>query len=481
MEHSAAAMTAADRLVDRLLGEPSLRDLWLLTPPLDSRHLLVPAFWWRRGASPGLLRSGSTHMAGLITGADLATTLGSLAGGSATGEGVKVVRVPAGGAGSASRTALSADLRDELDRLLALATRTERVRSVANRLIQWLLLLLLAAAGAALRGGRTLPAPLALTPLFLPPLLLLDGALRAGHPGLATGLCFLMLLSVISVLTTRWRDGDAPHGSPGLTHLAGLLAGATTLACAAALVTGDTLRWTALSYSINLGARFYGVGNEFMGWWVGAALLALSFSRPAVPRLVQVALLLLVAVLISHPSYGANLGGGITGLVAAGTVAWPLLRRRPLVAAGAVVTAAAAIVAGAAWDAARAPELQTHLGRLIHLVARNGPTPFLHLAAGKVVTNLRICLGLWGIMAALGLWVIREAGRRAPDTDSTRGMAPLLPVALTAFLTNDSGVISAALMLSYGAMLAGPRDRRAAGDQAVHRAAHSGQGQRARR
>src|SRR5204862_7641239 len=48
------------------------------------------------------------------------------------------------------------------------------------------------------------------------------------------------------------------------------LAAVTLGACVVAVLAGDVFRWAVLGNSIRLGARVYGVGDEDMGWWVGA-------------------------------------------------------------------------------------------------------------------------------------------------------------------------------------------------------------------
>jgi hypothetical protein len=235
-------------------------------------------------------------------------------------------------------------------------------------------------------------------------------------------------------------------------------AAATCIACGLAVLFGEALRWAVLGHSIRLGVRFYGVGNEYMGWWVGAALLTVGIPREDRPRPWAVWLLLAVALLIGHPAAGANAGGGITALAAAAVVAWPALRARRSLLAGALLLAAAGLIGLAAWDASRPQEVQTHLGRLAARVAAEGPGPFLNLAGGKLLTNLRLSLTLWGLLLAAGLWLILEARRRAPMNAATQAVSRLLPVAAVAFLANDSGVIAAALMLSYGVIAAGADD-----------------------
>jgi hypothetical protein len=278
--------------------------------------------------------------------------------------------------------------------------------------------------------------------------------------GLALSL--LLLLSVGWIALVRRRHHPEVREKTGGKHCPWhIAAGATAAACGVALLSGELFRWAVMGYSVPLGIRFYGIGNEFMGWWVGAALLA-ACPRRRKASLGSVGLLVVLAVLIGHPSLGANLGGGITALGAALVAAWPAVQGRRALLAGAVVGAMGLLAGLAVWDAARPVELQTHLGRMASRVCHDGLGPLAAMAAGKVATNLRISLGFWGVLLAAGVWLAMEARRWSPDARGTGALGLLLPSAALAFVTNDSGVIAAALMLSYSVIAAADRPDRTA-------------------
>jgi hypothetical protein len=487
-----AALATADDRVARYWADSHVRDLWIVAPPTHPGPGLTPFFWRRRGASSGLLSSGSTHMRGVVTGGDLAATLASLAGAPYTGGGCRLTAAPP--ADWPARGDQAEDPVPALRRLGVLADRTDAVRAVTNRVVQWLLLLLMAAGIAALRAGRRLSQPLALAPLALPPLLLLEGAWRGGA-GVAEGVLLALLigggvLACFACGRTGLRTRPSPPAplpttgrgvpengtlvrspSPGSFRERGpegegpvpgaegpwrLLAAVTLAACVLAVLAGDIFRWSILGYSIRLGVRFYGIGNEFMGWCIGAALLAVSAPREERVRPGALGLLLAVALLLGHPGLGGKVGGAITGLAAVAVEAWPRLRRHRALALALLALAVAALLGLAAWDASRPPELQTHLGRLALRTLAHGPRPFLTLAAGKLQTELRVTISLWGVLLVAGVWLVREARRHTRHADAIRAVARLLPVAAVAFLCNDSGVIAAALMLSYATIAAGP-------------------------
>jgi hypothetical protein len=461
-KHRRTAMQDADRLLGELLRQPSLPDVWVIAPPAAPESGLVPFFWMRRGFGPGLLRSGSTHMTGVITGPDLVATLADVAGEPYDGDGRQAEVVPWPGAVGRARSSARAEPGPlgELHRLWGRVEGTEEFRPAANRLIQWLLLLCLVTAILALQSGRRLPTAITLLPLLLPPLLLADGARRGGALLLAMTLALLPGAAQVWAASRSRRFSGQPSEAGMLQLSWRPLAAAGCAACALALLSGDCLPWSALSYSIPLGVRFYGIGNELMGWWIGVTLLAVSGGNRERIAVGPLCMLLAVAVLIGHPSFGANVGGGVTALGAVGVLLWPWLRGRPVLMAAMVCAVVMLLVGMAAWDASRPLADQTHLGRLALRVAHEGPGPLLSMAGGKLWTNLRISVGLWGVMVAAGIRLVLLAQRRAPQSATTRAVALLLPTAILAFLVNDSGVIAAALMLSLSVLAVGPQARR---------------------
>jgi hypothetical protein len=447
-EHRRVALEQADRLLSDLMRTGGLRDVWLLSPALDSRSGLTPFFWLRRGFGPGLLWSGSTRITGVVTGPDLVATLAGLSGRPYQGDGRRLEVAPLTGSSSSTGPG------PELQRLAQLITQTEMVRARANPWIKSLLLALALLSIAALRMRRRLPVPIALVPLFLPALLLLEAAFRSDQEAWGLVLSVLLLVSVAWVALVRRRYHAERSGEAGRDPcIWRIAAAATATACGVALLWGGLFRWAVAGYSIPLGVRFYGIGNEFMGWWVGAALLA-ACPRRRKASLGSVGLLVVLAVLIGHPSLGANLGGGITAIGAALVAAWPAVQGRRALAVGAMVGALGVFIGLVLWDAARPIDLQTHLGRMASRVWQDGLGPLAAMAAGKVATNLRISLGFWGVLLAAGDWLAMEARRRTPDARGTGAHGLLLPSAALAFVTNDSGVIAAALMLSYGVIAA---------------------------
>src|SRR5690606_22312553 len=92
------------------------------------------------------------------------------------------------------------------------------------------------------------------------------------------------------------------------------------------------MKHSLLGYDPILGSRFYGIGNEYMGIFVGAALVASTSALEAArtPRFFRFGLFALAVVyagaiaLLAWPAGGANVGGAITATFAFGAAFWRL-------------------------------------------------------------------------------------------------------------------------------------------------------------
>lgn len=69
-----------------------------------------------------------------------------------------------------------------------------------------------------------------------------------------------------------------------------------------------------LGYDPIIGARFYGIGNEYMGVLVGASLITISifFEKFGFKNIILLPFALAVVFIMGNPMMGANVGGTIT-------------------------------------------------------------------------------------------------------------------------------------------------------------------------
>lgn len=237
----------------------------------------------------------------------------------------------------------------------------------------------------------------------------------------------------------------------GLRGAMGICAGASAAGLIAFFGDGELGARSALSFSVAAADRFYGVGNEMMGAGLAATLLAagaLLDRRPAaVPWVVAVALVVVAG--IAAPPLGAKFGSAFVTVPAFGAmIVLASGRRRTREAVLAIVIATVFVAAAiAAWDHLASPETQSHIAR----AGRDGATlgrkvaAALQLAAGSYWTagvlvpaaialilirrrSALLARGLWGmpnLRAALGACVVAAAG---------------------AIAFNDAGIVAASLI-----------------------------------
>ncbi|SNX53856.1 hypothetical protein [Thermoanaerobacterium sp. RBIITD] len=97
----------------------------------------------------------------------------------------------------------------------------------------------------------------------------------------------------------------------------------TAFAIALDIFTGAHLmKSSILGYDVIAGARFYGIGNEYMGVLIGSAIMGvmalIQKYKNSFVKLAGVLFFAIVFLLMVLPGYGAKIGGFITGFMAFG-------------------------------------------------------------------------------------------------------------------------------------------------------------------
>ena len=475
VEASAETMTAtalssarrrAIEKTDRLLADviASLpRPAWsvlLLTPSLRSpQHdetfaALAPVIWWPAEPGRQVLASPSTRRPGLVVNTDVAPSVLAYFGLTAPTQmvGRPFEFRPSSGSG--------------LDRLRADLVRQDAVEAARPQLVRavailaasalWLSALLLLIGERVPDGLRTLARALLLLALAAPAAMLLVARHPAPPPvmmGAVAGAA--IVLAFLGGWLGRWRAG---YVLPCLLLVALLVYD---------LVRGQQmLWWSPLSYSAAAGARFYGIGNEYGGALLGAAIITvaalLGENASAAARALFGVLCLGLAVLVGMPGYGANLGMSLAFAVAAAVLCLYLWRRRVgwRDAAGAVVLGLALVAAAMTAEYLRHGGETSHIGRWITSVRQEGWHAIVSVVARKLDMNLMLIrMSLWSdvALAALALLGVAVAVRPARLVGALQERFWLAPAvvssaagAAAAFALNDSGVVAAAMVLLYG-------------------------------
>jgi len=457
LEERAAAVSRLDAFMRELVG--MMRDrpwrLYLVTPSalaeLDERSdVLTPIVAWGRGIQPGLLTSPATRRTGIVANTDLAPSVLHFMDlpvpAEAIGRPMSVQ--PLRGAAVAYITRVQhAQEQVEISRPYLLDRASAFVISVF--VLAAVMLILSGPAPrsltAALRGAALVVMALPLAALLMP------ADIHTG-PG-------VILLSVVALIAVLYA------GARSLGRFAppyAWLAGAFALVLCADTATGQHLvQASLLSYSVTVGSRYYGLGNELGGALLAAAPLALGVwlgttrARPA-KRLGAALALAAVVVIIGYPTMGANIGIAVPAAVGSGLMMLGLYSPRPglrqmAVAAG-IVLAAVGVIAAA--NLLIGGEGLSHIGLAVRAVGHGHFVEVAQAFSRRFARNLllvRYSSATWVLVSALVVLLGTAMGRNralSERIDATSALGPALTGAGVAsalsFFLNDSGVASAA-------------------------------------
>jgi O-antigen/teichoic acid export membrane protein len=248
------------------------------------------------------------------------------------------------------------------------------------------------------------------------------------------------------------------------------------------------MKHSVLGYDPMIGARYYGIGNEFMGVLVGAVVLGTTAALQMVadrfpPRIHRgrvsnkpirrakpfiFAVYAAVALYLAAPWLGTNAGGAITAAVAFAVVWFRMngagerktrrLRRLLLLMAGAA--ALAALLLWVCNGLLPVPEERhSHIGKAIRMMAEGRWEAIRILIERKLAMNRHLFqVSVWSKVLVTGVLVIaalavfpRGMFRRWEQQRPylVHGFAANALGAAAALLANDSGIVAAAAMIGY--------------------------------
>jgi len=225
------------------------------------------------------------------------------------------------------------------------------------------------------------------------------------------------------------------------------------------IVTGQNLiKNSILGYDPIIGARYYGIGNEFAGVFVGASLVlttAIVEKNKRLKGLIPFFYLFLVMVM-GFPKWGANVGGTITAMFAFLFTTFRLMGIRmnlkKWVMIGFIVVMGVATFAVVDLFIL---ESKSHLAGAIQKIIRGGPWVILQIITRKITMNIRVMgVTIWsrvllmailvlGVLFYKPIGVLKKIASAYPQL--AIGWTGILVACGVGFAFNDSGVVTAAL------------------------------------
>lgn len=414
----------------------------------------------------GALSSATTRRRGLAANLDLAPTVLRHFGRDAP---VGMYGAPLHGMAAADAVGEAQALRRGA--LAAQAQRLPLIRGyitaevVALLAAAWLIVAPRAAAGA-LAAARWALLGLTAVPLAL----LLLPTLGALSPPVAAAAAVALTAAIVAAshgpAAILARVAGREAGTPPFAPFA-VVALATLAAVAVDALSGGHLAPASpLGYSFISGARYYGVGNEYAGATIGAAVFAAAAlvewarARPAAATAVAATLGAAVTLLLGAPGVGANMGAALASTVGFGYLAWRASGRRfsGRAAVALLAAAAAMLLLIAALDGLGAAP-PSHVGRALADARRGGAGLLVQTVARKVALNIRLVrYTIWSrvllvtlLTFAVSLYrpvgLLRHALARYPAL--RLGLEGVAAASVAALICNDSGVVAAACALIY--------------------------------
>lgn len=239
----------------------------------------------------------------------------------------------------------------------------------------------------------------------------------------------------------------------------------------AALILFDTftgnrlMKVSIFGYDPIGGARFYGIGNEYMGFLLGAAIIGTAalvdkFSRhEKTIKILTMFIYALVLFTLAHPNLGTNVGGAMAALV--GFLASGILLYKgrisfmDLVKIG--VCLLLLLLALFIYDGLRPEGAQSHIGQTSRLIRETNILSLFQIFKRKLLMNYKLIrysnwtfalIAIWMALGMLFSWPVGILKQIFYDYKNLYlgFIAGIIGIG-AAFIFNDSGVVAAAMSM----------------------------------
>lgn len=229
------------------------------------------------------------------------------------------------------------------------------------------------------------------------------------------------------------------------------------------------LKDSLLGYDPISGARYYGIGNEYMGVLLGSSLMGISLVSEAdrsplfsgTAYFILPLLAIFLTVVVAAPQWGANVGGGIAFFISHAIFLLIFFQKRinakSLATIGLGTMLALTTLFCLDWQ--RPLEAQSHIGLTARIIRAQGPDSFLAIAGRKIAMNIKLMrytiwsrvfltfLGAFALLYYRPPGMIRELTVKYPRLKA--GLGAGLTGSLAALVANDSGIVAAATSMIF--------------------------------
>ncbi len=426
------------------LGAPKNFTLILFSPSISkagtvTKNLLAPIVIYREDAFPGILVSGTTRWPGLVANVDLLPTLASIAQFAKT-------------SAFTGKVIACQSTVNGIDEILNLNRRLIDLSANQRPIINWYqgiisfcwIMGLLSGIFLKKRWVRdwlvSLVIVIPLTVIVLP--------LFPSYAWQVSG--FLIFNVLLVAVFTRIQEMN--------TRIL-ILSALIWLILILDQITGWRLiRYSALGYSAMAGSRYYGLGNEFLGIFLASALLLTDlFNRKFKSRWSTPVILGITIFILSWPQFGAKFGGILAGTIGFAyylikIYQWKWQNRKFWLV---FIGCSLVLLTISWWDSLRPPDVQTHIGRFLHLILNKDFEQVSQIIFRKIAMNLKLTLSSPWIRIILLAFILKAVqrwftGRKMLLPEDKLVWQAILVAGVCSYLVNDAGVLAFATCLAYG-------------------------------
>lgn len=440
--------------------DPS-RDLLLIAAPscslteIANKNNFAPIIASGYGVKPGYLTSPATQRQYIVANTDIAPTIldfFQLKDSNNTMIGRPIQSIGTDG----KRAAL-----EQAQQLANSTSTTTRLRTpLIKGYVAGLIIILLLASIIILKfkSYQYLLQPVIIAMVCFPLVLLFLGLLRLSYDWLYLLIAILATI-VLTFLALALSRGNGFRAFIALSFI-------TLVAINLDVLTGTTLiQCSVLGYDPMAGARYYGIGNEYMGMLIGASI---ATGAACLEKYNSKWILLLLGLfflfecyLIGMPSLGAQSDGMITAPLAFLVSLYLFSNiRLNLWGWSSIVGIILFTILGVSfYDMSRPAELQSHIGRAAHQIMSGGWQEALTIIIRKFQVNVKLIkYTIWSrvfivILLVLATFIYFPVGAMknlfSHRPVILKGFVGIVTAALVALIVNDSGIVAASTTSIY--------------------------------
>lgn len=217
-----------------------------------------------------------------------------------------------------------------------------------------------------------------------------------------------------------------------------------------------------MSYDAMIGARYYGIGNEYEGVAVASIIFGLAvllhYNKKVSKMLIG--LFMVISLITSaHPSMGANVGGTISQSVAYLLFMLLILDKKIDLKKVLLIICAVCLIVGGFAISDILSGTESHLSLFINQIIENGPMAIMQTFGRKISMNIKLAKSsIWVNILLVGIIIIatlifkpksyfKKISKDYPII--FKGFIASIIGCFTTLLVNDSGIVSASTASIY--------------------------------